>query len=81
MQFVGEIQGQLVKILLDSGSSNTFKSISLASKLSGSSDCQHPINVTVAKGNQMVYQQEFRQLSWTIQQCSFVSDVKVLPLS
>jgi len=81
MQFVGEIQGQLVKILLDSGSSNTFKRISLASKLSGRSDCQHPINVTVAKGNQMVYQQEFRQLSWTIQQCSFVSDVKVLPLS
>jgi len=81
MQFVGEIQGQLVKILLDSGSSNTFKSISLASKLSGSSDCQHPINVTVANGNQMVCQQEFRQLSWIIQQCSFVSDVKVLPLS
>lgn len=53
----------------------------MASKLSGSSDCQHPINVTVANGNQMVCQQEFRQLSWTIQQCSFVSDVKVLPLS
>ena len=81
MQFVGEIQGQSVKIPLDSSSSNTFMSTSLASKLSGISYCQHPINVTVANGNQMVCQQEFRQLSWTIQQCSFVSDVKVLPLS
>jgi hypothetical protein len=50
MQFVGEIQGQSVQILIDSGSSNTFVSTSLASKLSGSSPCQYPITVTVANG-------------------------------
>jgi hypothetical protein len=81
MQFVGEIQGQSVQILINSGSSNTFMSTSLASKLSSSSPCQYPIKVTVANGTQLICEQEFKHLQWTVQQCSFFSDVKVLPLS
>jgi hypothetical protein len=81
MHFVGDIQGRPVKILLDSGSSNTFISTSLASQLQGNSVCQQPLKVTVANGSHMLCQKEFKQLLWSIQQCSFVSEVKVLPLS
>jgi hypothetical protein len=56
-------------------------STSLASKLSGSSPCQYPIKVTAANDTQLICEQEFKHLQWTVQQCSFFSDVKVLPLS
>ena len=53
MQFRGEVQGRQVRILLDSGSSNTFVSASLAAHLQGSSDCDHPTRVMVANGTQL----------------------------
>lgn len=81
MQFMGQVQGRPIRILLDSRSSNTFVSASLAAHLQGSSACAQPIKVTVANGTQMLCHTEFKQLQWSVQQCSFVSVAKVLPLS
>jgi hypothetical protein len=81
MQFLGQIQGKSICILVDSCSSNTFVSASLASQLYGSSVCHRPIKVTVVNGNQMLCQLEFKQLQWSIQHYVFISDAKVLPLS
>jgi hypothetical protein len=39
IQFLGQIQGKQIRILVDSGSSNTFVSASLASRLQASTAC------------------------------------------
>ena len=62
MQFKGEVQGRSVRILLDSGSSHTFVSASIAAHLQGSSACVHPTRVMVANGTQIWCNTEFQQL-------------------
>lgn len=53
----------------------------MASQLHKSSACAQPIKVTVANGGQMLCQFEFKNLQWSIQQYSFVSVAKILPLT
>lgn len=50
MQFQGTIQGIPVKILLDLGSSNTFVSLALSSKLTGQTPLSAPLHVKIADG-------------------------------
>lgn len=51
MKFQGSIQGLPILILIDSGSSHTFISSTVASKLSGHSQLPAPIGILVANGN------------------------------
>lgn len=81
IQFMGQIQGHLARILIDSGSSDTFVSTSLADKLDGISTFTPPLKVTVADGTQLLCSSQFQQLTWSVQECDFVSMAKVLPLS
>lgn len=79
--FLGHIQNRPPCILVDSGSSNTFLSASLAASLEGGSLRATPLKVTVADGNHMLCQTKFKELESSIQQYTFTSVAKVLPLS
>jgi len=50
MQFQGAIQGLPVKILLDSGSSHTFVSFALSTRLTGQTSLPVPLRVKIADG-------------------------------
>lgn len=56
----GVIQGHPARILIDSGSSHTFISESLAAKLEGISSFSPPLKVTVADGSQFFVPQSSR---------------------
>ena len=81
MQFQGAIQGLPVKILLDSGSSHTFVSFALSSRLTGQTALPVPLRVKIADGHVLDYADTFLQLQWEVQGCSFYTDAKVLPLA
>ena len=81
MEFQGEIQGLPVKILLDSGSSHTFVSLALSSKLTGQTPLVVPLRVKIADGQILDCVDNFLQLEWAVQGCSFRTDAKVLPLA
>lgn len=79
--FQGSVQGIPVRILLDSGSSTSFISESLARKLV--SLYWEPIacSVQVAGGGILKSAAMVRQLCWSIGDCHFQSDFRVLDLS
>ncbi|CAD6336222.1 unnamed protein product [Miscanthus lutarioriparius] len=81
MQFQGAIQGLPVKILLDSGSSHTFVSFALSSRLTGQTSLPVPLRVKIADGQVLDCATTFLQLEWEAQGCSFHTDAKVLPLA
>ena len=81
IQFVGTIQGHPARILVDSESTHTFVSQALASHLSGISAFSPALQVTVVDGSQLTCCSQIAQLSWSVQQCDFVSVAKILPLS
>jgi hypothetical protein len=81
IQFQGMVQGHPARILIDSGSSHTFVSHSLAAKLSGQSPLPHVLQVKIANGHLLQCDSEILQLSWSVQGCHFQSDAKVLPLA
>jgi predicted aspartyl protease len=56
--FQGTIQAQVIVILVDSGSSNSFLNTSLAPRLLGISAVAKPINVSVANGQVIQCQSE-----------------------
>jgi hypothetical protein len=77
----GMIQGHPIKILIESGSSNSFISSQLASLLKGASALAKPIQVKVANGEVLISDTHFIQTSWCMSGYEFLSDLKVLPLS
>lgn len=76
----GEIQGHSVSLLIDSGSSHTFLRAALAEKLSGLSELSTALRVQVADGAKLQCLQVLKNASWSIQRCTFQSDLRVLPL-
>jgi hypothetical protein len=54
MKFMGHIHGLDIVILLDSGSSHTFMSSSIATQLSGLSSLSRPLSIKVASGINVV---------------------------
>ncbi|WVZ67898.1 hypothetical protein U9M48_016915, partial [Paspalum notatum var. saurae] len=76
----GEIQQHAVLILVDSGSSHTFISSQLASRLTGINPVIVDLGVRVANGQVLQCTAQFSQLPWSAQGYSFHTDVKVLPL-
>jgi len=81
IQFMGIVQGIPARILIDSGSTHTFVSESLAMQLSGITDFSPALHVTVADGSQLMCAKHIEQLQWSVQQCQFTSPAKILPLS
>lgn len=76
----GEIQGYKVTMLIESGSSHTFIGAKLAGQLTCVSELRSNIRVQVADGGRLQCQSEMKQAAWSVQNCTFYSDLKVLPL-
>lgn len=68
-------------MLVDSGSSHSFISETLASRLTGQqSRSLAAVKVRVADGGILQCTQELVQCIWWVQGISFQSDMKILPL-
>lgn len=81
IQFQGLVQGVEALILLDSGSSHSFVSTTLAAQLSGASEIIPAIQVKVADGGVTLCTTQFLDLAWSIQGYQFISDSKVFPIT
>jgi hypothetical protein len=71
MKFKGSIQGLELLILLDSGSSHTFLSASVAAQLTGCSPVDVPMPVQVANGHNLLYFSELRETIWFLNEYQF----------
>lgn len=76
----GSIQGQKVLMLIDSGSSHSFVSDTLAARLDGAVAAKHPLRGRIADGGQLCCAQEVSNCDWWVQGHKFCSTLKVLPL-
>lgn len=81
IKFSGTIQEQEVAILIDSGSSHSFISKHIADKLGGVTPLTKILKVQVANGGVMECATHLPTAQWCVQGATFVSDLKVLPLS
>jgi hypothetical protein len=81
MSFSGTLEGVQIRILVDSSSSNTFISTDLASHCSNLQQLDTPLKVQVANGDVISCSSFVPKATWSIQDCHFTSDLKVLPLS
>jgi len=79
--FAGSIQSHAVSVLIDSGSSASFISASLAAKLVDVSVMPVPSTVRVAGCGLLQSSQLLVQVPWTIEQVTFVTDFRVLQLT
>jgi hypothetical protein len=80
MQFIGEIQGQPLLILVDSGSSHCFLHSSFASVVRGARALSVPSVVTVADGSSIQCSSEIPNAEWSVQSISFHSTFKLLSI-
>lgn len=80
MKFVGSIQGHQLQILVDSGSTHTFLSRVIADHLVGVSQLPTPLIVQVANGGILQCDSALLSASWAIQDITFSSNLKILPL-
>ncbi|WVZ88557.1 hypothetical protein U9M48_035065 [Paspalum notatum var. saurae] len=77
----GQIQGHSLSILVDSGSSHTFINEQLAGQLSRVLQLSVPLAVRVANGTVIQCASYIPRAEWSVQQCTFLSELRVLPLS
>lgn len=75
--FLGDLE---VLILINSGSSHSFLSSSVASKVAGCIPLLQPMTVKIADGGTVRCEYEMPEAKWTVQGYSFQSALKVLPL-
>jgi hypothetical protein len=80
-KFNGSIQHKQVTMLLDSGSSSSFISTSLATQLSGVQPLDKPVTVQVAGGGRLSCEAFLPQALWFIDDIAFQSDLRILPLA
>lgn len=80
MKFHGKIQGIEILLLIDSGSSHTFISEQLTQHLQGVQPLSFGMEVKVADGGLLKCSNHLPQGQWSIQQCCFVSDIRILSL-
>jgi predicted aspartyl protease len=71
MKFRGSIQGLELLILLDSGSSHTFLTASVATQLTGCSPVDVPMPVQVANGHNLLCSSELRETVWFLNEYQF----------
>lgn len=65
---------------MDSGSSHSFISTSVACQLSGSTPLKSPMHVVVANGARLVCTSELQNIQWTVDGYCFSTTFKILPL-
>lgn len=80
MRLKGSIQGKNILVLVDSGSSHTFVSTSVAHSLCGATLLAQPIQVRVANGALLSCTTEISAAQWSVDGYTFCSTLKVLPL-
>jgi predicted aspartyl protease len=80
VRFSGYMQGHPVHILIDSGSSTSFLSETVASQLSGIQSEPVSTRVQVAGGTHLQSSVLLRNVPWSVGQCVFQSTFRVLPL-
>ena len=81
IQFSGTVAGHPALILIDSGSSTSFISESLVAKLSSAVLTPQSTQVQVSSGGLLQSSRILRKVMWTLDQCTFYSNFRVLPLS
>jgi hypothetical protein len=81
VKFNGSIQHKQVTMLLDSGSSSSFISTSLATQLSGVQPLDKPVIVQVAGGGLLSCEAFLPQALWFLDDIAFQSDLRILPLA
>jgi hypothetical protein len=81
MRLEGLIQGKEAIILVDSGSSTTFIDQEFAKSLNCVPEVITTIQVQVANGHTLHCSSTVRQLSWSMDNYKFTSDMNVLPLA
>ncbi|WVZ81560.1 hypothetical protein U9M48_028917 [Paspalum notatum var. saurae] len=81
MCFDGFLQDQAVRILLDSGSSHSFLSAALVPQLVGVAPLARSLSVQVANGSVLECSFSLPSAQWVVQDVTFLTDLKVLPLS
>jgi len=79
--FSRTVAGHPALILIDSGSSSSFLSESLAAKLSSAVLTPQSTQVQVAGGGLLLSSGILRNVPWTLDKCTFISDFRVLPLT
>jgi hypothetical protein len=77
----GAIQHHKISILVDSGSSHSFISATLASQLEGVVPLQPSISVKVANGQKLLCSAQVSQATWSVDAFEFITDLRVLELS
>lgn len=79
MCFSGINQGVPLSILVDSGSSHTLSSKVVAT-LSGISALSPSVCIRVANGAVLHYVAHLPKAHWSMQECQFQTDLKIMPL-
>jgi hypothetical protein len=80
VQFLGQIQGLELLVLLDSGSSHSFISHQVVVHLQGLTPLSTCLSVKVADGAQLHCTHELVDVTWSLYGREFVSTLRVLPL-
>jgi hypothetical protein len=78
--FSRHIQGHPLSILVDSGSSHTFISTLVAKTLSGVQQLHLVVSMQVANGAVLHCDSHIPATTWTVQSCSFITNLKLLGL-
>jgi hypothetical protein len=81
VKFNGSIQHKQVTMLLDSGSSSSSISTSLATQLSSVQPLDKPVTIQVAGGGLLSCEAFHPQALWFIDDIAFQSDLHILPLA
>jgi hypothetical protein len=79
-RLMGTIQDHEILIIVYPGSSHTFISSALATKLSGASALENLLQVKEANGTSIYCDSQFKSAKWELQGCEFCSDFKVISL-
>jgi hypothetical protein len=80
MRLKGVIEGKEALILVDSGTSHTFLSKQFAIGFSGLQQLCQLVQLQVANGESLCCSAVLPQASWSVQEYSFVTDMKILEL-
>lgn len=77
---LGHIQQLPIQVLVDSGSSSSFINESVVTQLKGIAAVPISTTVHVAGGGTLSSTSKLQQVPWTVDDCTFLSDFRVLPL-
>lgn len=80
MQLQGSLSGRDLRILIDSGSSHSFLSSTVAATIPNVQKLSSPMSVIVADGSTIICSAEIQYAKWVVQGHSFHSTLRILQL-